>query len=119
MVPQVAALSSLQLIDGLSPSARKQLESQARSVPQSLVPFLSEATRPGKIIVVDHEDAAHWQAIERLRRHPAEEHARAARRAFLILAERHHPDQGGTHDGFLRLKAAYDRALAAWQRVAA
>jgi hypothetical protein len=61
------------------------------------------------------EEASHWQAIEQLRRHPTEEHARVARRAFLTLAKRHHPDQGGTHDGFLRLKAAYDRALASWK----
>ena len=65
------------------------------------------------------EEATHWQAIEQLRRHPTDEHARAARRAFLTLAKRHHPDQGGTHDGFLRLKSAYDRALAAWERLAA
>ena len=54
-----------------------------------------------------------------LRSHPSEENARAAKRAFLTLAKRHHPDQGGTHQDFLRLKDAYDRALAAWRRVAA
>ncbi len=46
-------------------------------------------------------------------------HARAAKRAFLFLAKRHHPDQGGAHQDFLRLKEAYDRALAAWRRAAA
>ena len=62
------------------------------------------------------EEAVHWQAFERLRREPVEQHAREAKRAFLTLAKRHHPDQGGTHDAFLRLKEAYDRALAAWHR---
>ncbi len=65
------------------------------------------------------EEAMHWQAFDRLRRQPSEENARAAKRAFLTLAKRHHPDQGGTHDEFLRLKDAYDRALAAWRRIAA
>ena len=58
----------------------------------------------------------HWQAFDRLRWHPSEEKAHAAKRAFLILAKRHHPDQGGTHQEFLRLKDAYDQALAAWRR---
>jgi hypothetical protein len=35
------------------------------------------------------------------------------------LAKRHHPDQGGSHQGFLQVKDAYDRALAAWRRGAA
>lgn len=65
------------------------------------------------------EEAAHWQSFERLRRQPTEENATAARRAFLFLAKRHHPDQGGSHDGFLRVKDAYDRALAVWRHVAA
>lgn len=60
-----------------------------------------------------------WQSFERLRRNPSEENARDAKRAFLFLAKRHHPDQGGTHDGFLRVKDAYDRALAIWRRAAA
>ncbi len=47
-----------------------------------------------------------------MRRQPCEENARAAKRAFLTLAKLYHPDQGGTHDGFLRLKDAYDRAKA-------
>jgi hypothetical protein len=64
------------------------------------------------------EEAVSWQSFERLRRHPTEENASDAKRAFLLLAKRHHPDQGGTHHDFLRLKDAYDRALAAWQRVA-
>ena len=57
--------------------------------------------------------ARHWQAFERLRRHPSQENAQAAKRAFLTLAKRHHPDQGGSHHDFLRLKDAYDRAKAA------
>ena len=65
------------------------------------------------------EAAMHWQAFDRLRRHPSAENARAAKRAFLTLAKRHHPDQGGTHQDFLRLKEAYDRALAAWRWSAA
>jgi hypothetical protein len=65
------------------------------------------------------EEAIYWQSFERLRRHPTEEHARAAKRAFLFLAKRHHPDQGGTHHDFLRVKDAYDRALAVWRRAPA
>jgi hypothetical protein len=65
------------------------------------------------------EEAAHRQAIDRLRRHPTEENAKAAKRAFIWLAMRHHPDQCGSHQGFLRVKDAYDRALAAWRRYAA
>jgi hypothetical protein len=65
------------------------------------------------------EEAIHWQSFEQLRRHPTEENARAAKRAFLFLAKRHHPDQGGSHDGFLRVKGAYNRALAAWRRATA
>ena len=49
--------------------------------------------------------------MERLRRYPTEENTRAAKRAFLWLAKRHHPDQGGSHQGFLRVKDAYDRRL--------
>jgi hypothetical protein len=64
------------------------------------------------------EEAEHWQAIERLHRLPSAEHARAAKRAFLTLAKQHHPDQGGSHAEFIRLKAAYDRAAAAWRRKA-
>ncbi len=65
------------------------------------------------------EQAIYWQSFEQLRRHPTEENARAAKRAFLFLAKRHHPDQGGSHHDFLRLKDAYDRAFAVWRRVAA
>jgi hypothetical protein len=65
------------------------------------------------------EESSYWQTFDQLRRYPTEENAQTAKRAFLFLAKRHHPDQGGTHDGFLRLKNAYDRALAAWRRVAA
>jgi hypothetical protein len=65
------------------------------------------------------EEARHWQSFVQLRRNPTEENAKAAKRAFLFLAKRHHPDQGGTHDGFLRLKEVYDRALEAWRDIAA
>jgi hypothetical protein len=65
------------------------------------------------------EEAAYWQTFERLRRYPTEENARAAKRAFVFLAKRHHPDQGGTHEGFLRLKDAYDRAIAVFRHAAA
>jgi len=65
------------------------------------------------------EEAHYWQTFERLRRQPTEENAKAAKRAFLFLAKRHHPDQGGTHAGFLRLKDTYDRSIAVWKRVAA
>ena len=56
------------------------------------------------------EEAIYWQSFERLRRHPTEENAKAAKRAFLFLAKRYHPDQGGSHHDFLRVKDAYDRA---------
>jgi hypothetical protein len=65
------------------------------------------------------EEAAYWQAIDRLHLHPTDENAKAAKRAFIWLAKRHHPDQGGSHQGFLRVTDAYDRALAAWRRAAA
>jgi|SRR5579883_1912254 len=64
------------------------------------------------------EEAVHWQAFERLRRSPTEENAKAAKRAFLTLAKRHHPDQGGNHHDFLRVKDTYDRAVAVWRRSA-
>jgi hypothetical protein len=65
------------------------------------------------------EEALYWQAFERLRRHPTEENARMAKRAFLFLAKHYHPDQGGSHHDFLRVKEAYDRALSVWRRFAA
>ena len=65
------------------------------------------------------EEAMYWQAFERLRRHPTEENAKSAKRAFLFLAKRHHPDQGGSHHDFLRVKQAYDRAFAVWRYIAA
>lgn len=64
------------------------------------------------------EEAVYWQSFERLRRQPTQEHATAARRAYLFLAKRHHPDVGGTHQDFLRLKEAYDRAVAEWECLA-
>ena len=62
------------------------------------------------------EEAEHWQAIERLHRSPSVENAHAAKRAFRTLALRLHPDQGGRHEDFIRLKHSYDRAVAAWRR---
>jgi hypothetical protein len=64
-------------------------------------------------------EVIYWQTFERLRRDPTEENAKAAKRAFLFLAKRHHPDQGGSHHDFVRVKDAYDRALAVWRRIAA
>jgi hypothetical protein len=64
------------------------------------------------------EEVLHWQCFEHLRRYPSKENAKAARRAFLFLAKRHHPDAGGSHHDFLRVKDAYDRALAQWERLA-
>jgi hypothetical protein len=77
----------------------------------------AEANRTKRELAIEQE--RHWQAIERLRRYPTEENAKAAKRAFLGLAKRHHPDQGGSHQDFLRVKDAYDRALAAWRSAAA
>jgi hypothetical protein len=77
----------------------------------------AEAERKKREQVI--EEATHWQAIERLRRHPTEENAKLAKRAFLWLAKRHHPDQGGSHQGFLRVKDAYDRAIDEWRWIAA
>jgi hypothetical protein len=64
------------------------------------------------------EEAMHWGAFDMLRRHPSEENARAAKRAFLTLAKLYHPDQGGSHERFIRLKDADDRAKAACGRAA-
>jgi len=83
------------------------------------VQLLAQAEAERKKREQQAEEAAYWQSFERLRRHSTEANARAAKQAFIILAKRHHPDQGGTHEGFLRLKDAYDRALAAWRRAAA
>ncbi len=38
------------------------------------------------------EETLYWQSFERLRRHPTEENARDAKRAYRFLAMRHHPD---------------------------
>jgi hypothetical protein len=58
------------------------------------------------------KEATYWQCFEVLRRHPTEENARAAKKAYLYLAKLHHPDMGGSHKQFLRVKDAYDRANA-------
>lgn len=62
------------------------------------------------------EESEHWQALDRLRRLPSAENAQAAKRAFRALAMRLHPDQGGSHEAFIRLKHAYDFATETWQR---
>ncbi len=64
------------------------------------------------------EEAQYWQSFEQLRRHPTEENAKSAKRAFLFLAKRYHPDQGGDHHAFVRVKDAYDLALAVWRAAA-
>jgi hypothetical protein len=61
----------------------------------------------------------YWESSEWLRHQPTEENATTTKRAFDFLTKRHQPDQGGTHDGFLRLKDAYDRAMAAFRHAAA
>jgi hypothetical protein len=82
------------------------------------VQLLAQAEAERRKCEQQAEEGMYWQSFERLRRHPTEENARAAKRAFVFLAKRHHPDQGGAHESFLRLKDTYDRAVAAWRRVA-
>jgi hypothetical protein len=116
--------------------AQRQLR-KARGEPRQVIRRRIEAARVRMAVITEHvqrlagaeakrrewqrqaEEAGYWQSFERLRRDPTEGNARAARQAFLLLAKRHHPDQGGTHDDFLRLKNTYDRALAVWRRKAA
>jgi inorganic triphosphatase YgiF len=83
------------------------------------VQLLSQAEAERKKREQQAEEAVYWQSFERLRLRPTEENAKAARQAFLFLAKRHHPDQGGTHQDFLHLKDTYDRAMAVWRRAAA
>jgi hypothetical protein len=64
------------------------------------------------------EELLCWESFERLSHQPTEENSRAAKRAFDFLTKRSHPDRGGTHEGFLRLKDSYDRAMAAFRHVA-
>jgi hypothetical protein len=100
---------------------RRRIEATARriSVINEHIQLLARAEAERRKREQQAEEKVYWQSFEELRRNPTEENARSARRAFLFLAKRHHPDQGGSHDGFLRVKNAYDRALAAWQLVAA
>lgn len=85
--------------------------------------FLSELTVRQQAAAAERqrqaEEAEHWHAFERLRASPSEAHAAAAKRAFLALAKRHHPDHGGSHTGFLHLKETYERSRAFWKVVAA
>jgi hypothetical protein len=99
---------------------RRQLEAVERriGVMTKYVQLVAQAEAERKKREHLVEEAIHWQCFERLRRSPSAENAKEAKRAFLYLAKRHHPDAGGTHHDFLRLKDAYDRALAVWQRVA-
>jgi hypothetical protein len=48
-----------------------------------------------------------------------EEIVRGAKRGFESLTRRRQPDQGGSHEGLLRLKDAYLRARAAFPHAAA
>jgi chromosome segregation ATPase len=106
---------------------------KARGEPRQVIRRRIEATQARISIINEHirllaraeaerrkreqqaEDRLYWRSFERLCRTPTEENARAAKRAFLFLAKRHHPDQGGAHHDFLRLKDAYDRALGVWR----
>jgi DNA phosphorothioation-dependent restriction protein DptG len=69
-------------------------------------------------VAIDSELAPYWRTFERLRRYPTEKNAKAAKRAYRFLAKRYHPDHGGNHRDFVRLKDTYDRALAVWRKVA-
>lgn len=62
------------------------------------------------------EESAHWQAFALLRREPCEEHYRAAKRAFRKLALRYHPDQGGDHVAFIRMRRTYDEAVSRYNQ---
>ncbi|WP_076351873.1 hypothetical protein [Paludisphaera borealis] len=65
------------------------------------------------------EEAVHWEAIEQLYWEPTAENFKAAKRAYRQLAMRLHPDQGGSHEAFIKLQAAYERAEKQWQWLAA
>lgn len=64
------------------------------------------------------EEAAYCQAFALLRREPCEEHYRVAKRAFRKLALLYHPDQGGDHAAFIRIRRAYDEAVSHYQPAA-
>jgi hypothetical protein len=97
---------------------RKRLNRRIRATDRRLA-TLTEILERFSAVRREHErqtaESEHWQTFERLRRQPNEQHAQAAKRSFLLLAKRYHPDQGGSHDAFLRLKATYDRAKTAWR----
>ncbi|HKM53642.1 MAG TPA: hypothetical protein VJY33_09525 [Isosphaeraceae bacterium] len=113
-------------------AAKRRLRS-SKGAPRHVLRRRLEATEARIGIIVEHirraadadaerarraqlaEERTRWLAFDHLRRNPTEENARAARRAFYTLAKRYHPDQGGTHHDFLRLKDAYDRAVAAYR----
>jgi hypothetical protein len=95
---------------------RKRLKRRIRATDRRVATLMAILERFAAVRR-EHErqaaEAEHWQAFERLRRQPTEQHAQAAKRAYLLLAKRYHPDHGGSHDAFLRLKHAYDRARTA------
>lgn len=106
--------------DGRRQILRRRIEAADRrlSVINQYMQLLAQAEAERRKREQQAEEMVYWQSFERLRRYPTEENAKAAKRAFLFLAKRHHPDTGGSHHGFLRLKDTYDRALAVWQRLA-
>jgi chromosome segregation ATPase len=100
---------------------RRRIEATATriSVINEHIQLLARAEAERRKREQQAKEAVYWQSFERLRRHPTEENAMSAKRSYLFLVKRHHPDQGGTHHDFLRLKDAYDRAVAVWRRAAA
>lgn len=65
------------------------------------------------------EETVQWEAIERLYHQPNAENFKAAKRAYRLLAMRLHPDQGGSHEAFIKLQAVFERAEKQWRRLAA
>jgi hypothetical protein len=97
---------------------RKRLNRRIRATDRSLATLTAILERFAAVrreIERQAAEAEHWQAFEQLRRQSTEQHAQAAKRAYLWLAKCYHPDQSGSHDAFLRLKNAYDRAKTAWR----
>jgi hypothetical protein len=106
--------------------ARKDVLRKRRDKADERIALLNPYLKKAEAVEVKRQERARqaeettlWQSFEQLRRHPNEANAQAAKRAYLALAKRHHPDQGGNHRDFLKLKDAYDRARAAWRRIAA
>jgi hypothetical protein len=76
---------------------RRRIEATATriSVINEHIQLLARAEADRRNREQQAEEAHYWQCFERLRRHPTEENAKGAKRAYLLLANRHHPDQGG------------------------